>query len=551
MKNVVYAGLVFATLSACGGGGPDAGKCIGSDSVCHPSSSAGNGVIAAAATVAKQCVAPRPASAMDPFTQKPYGDTQGSLTTEKAWIRGYVNETYLWYQDVAFTNPDFYVIGATVTDVEPSDNSKSSIKLTSNLEVLNAYFNSQRSTLVTPSGKPKDQYHYTYATDEWNALSNAGSSVGFGFQIALIASKPPRSAVVAYSDPGTPASENNLGRGAKIVQVNGVNVVDGDPAVLNEGLFSPTEGKQYTFVVQDQGSTATRTITMAARTVISTPVQNVKTLPAPYADVGYMQFNEHIATAESQLIAAVNQLKLANAGAGIKDLVLDLRYNGGGLLDIASELAYMIAGPTPTAGKTFEKTSFNDKNPFKLSDADAITPFYTTTQGFSTTTGQVLPQLGLARVFILAGSGTCSASEAIINGLRGVGIQVVLIGNTTCGKPYGFYPQDNCSTTYFTVQFKGVNQAGFGEYADGFIPGGGANTGNNLPGCAVADDFSKPLGDITEARLAAAMQFRTGGSCASAMMANGASMSKVMLPDASLGRSFVRENRIYRPRPVR
>ncbi|MES2743640.1 MAG: S41 family peptidase [Pseudomonadota bacterium] len=473
------------------------------------------------------------------------------MTSEKAWIRGYVNETYLWYQDVTFTDPALYVIGATVKDVQPADNTETSVKLTTDLDVLNAYFNSQRSQQSTPSGKPKDQYHYTYATDEWIALSNAGSSVGFGFQIALVSAKPPRSAVVAYADPGTPATENNLGRGAQIVQVNGANVIDGDPAVLNEGLFSPVEGKQYTFVVQDQGSTSTRTITMTARTVTATPVQNVKTLPAPYADVGYMQFNEHIATAEGQLIAAVNQLKLANDGAGIKDLVLDLRYNGGGLLDIASELAYMIAGPAPTAGKTFEKTSFNDKNPFKLSDADTITPFYSTAHGFSATTGQVLPQLGLSRVFILAGSGTCSASEAIINGLRGVGIQVVLIGNTTCGKPYGFYPQDNCSTTYFTVQFKGVNQAGFGEYADGFVPGGKGNTANNLPGCAVADDLSKPLGDITEARLASALQFRTSGSCASAMMVKGASMSNKMLPDASLGRAFVRENRIYRPRSAR
>ena len=58
---------------------------------------------------------------------------------------------------------------------------------------------------------------------------------------------------------------------------------------------------------------------------------------------------------------------------------------------------------------------------------------------------------------------TCSASESIINGLRGVNVQVIQIGSTTCGKPYGFYPEDNCGTTYFSIQFKGVNAAGFGE----------------------------------------------------------------------------------------
>ena len=57
-----------------------------------------------------------------------------------------------------------------------------------------------------------------------------------------------------------------------------------------------------------------------------------------------------------------------------------------------------------------------------------------------------------------------------MNGLRGVGVEVIQIGSTTCGKPYGFYPTDNCGTTYFTIQFKGVNDAGFGDYSDGFSP---------------------------------------------------------------------------------
>ena len=52
----------------------------------------------------------------------------------------------------------------------------------------------------------------------------------------------------------------------------------------------------------------------------------------------------------------------------------------------------------------------------------------------------------------------------------GIDIDVRLIGDTTCGKPYGFLPEDNCGTTYFTVQFKGANAKGFGDYSDGFTP---------------------------------------------------------------------------------
>ena len=86
---------------------------------------------------------------------------------------------------------------------------------------------------------------------------------------------------------------------------------------------------------------------MTSVDVTSTPVQNVDTVTTASGKVGYMLFNDHIATAEQELIDAVNQLKTA----GISDLVLDIRYNGGGFLDIASELAYMIAGNARTTAR--------------------------------------------------------------------------------------------------------------------------------------------------------------------------------------------------------
>src|SRR5690606_24105135 len=92
--------------------------------------------------------------------------------------------------------------------------------------------------------------------------------------------------------------------------------------------------------------------------------------------------------------------------------------------------------------------------------------------------------------------------------------EVIQIGSTTCGKPYGYYPHDNCGTTYFSIQLQAVNDKGFGEYQDGFSPGNTLGpAGVRLPGCSVADDFSKPLGDPTEARFAAALQHRVDGSC--------------------------------------
>ena len=85
---------------------------------------------------------------------------------------------------------------------------------------------------------------------------------------------------------------------------------------------------------------------MTSARIAATPVQNVKTIDTASGRVGYLQFNDHVAPAEAQLIAAVNQFK----SAGIADLVLDMRYNGGGLLPIASELAYMVATARRHAG---------------------------------------------------------------------------------------------------------------------------------------------------------------------------------------------------------
>jgi carboxyl-terminal processing protease len=241
-----------------------------------------------------------------------------------------------------------------------------------------------------------------------------------------------------------------------------------------------------------------RTVVLRSAQITKVPVQNVQTLQTATGKVGYLLFNDHVATSEVQLMNAISQLK----ADGVQDLVLDIRYNGGGLLDIASELAYMVAGPARTTGAVFERLQFNRKNPFQLTDADTVTPFHPASLGFSARAGQALPQLGLSRVTVLTGGGTCSASESIINGLRGVNVQVNAIGNTTCGKPYGFIPRDNCGTTYFAIQFKGVNNQDFGDYADGMAPT-----------CSVADDFSRPLGDPAEGRLAAALSYRVTGIC--------------------------------------
>jgi hypothetical protein len=270
--------------------------------------------------------------------------------------------------------------------------------------------------------------------------------------------------------------------------------------------------------------------------------------------VGYLLFNNQLAQAETQLVSAINTLK----SAAVTDLVLDMRYNGGGYLDIASELAYMIAGPQPTAGQTFELIQFNAKHPSTdpvTGAAIAPTEFHTMTLGLSATRGQPLPSLNLMKVYVLTTSGTCSASEAVMNSLQGVGVQVIQVGTTTCGKPYGFYPADNCGTTYFSIQFRGVNARSFGDYSDGFSPSAAmtASTGTHatFPGCTVNDDFTHALGDQNESLLFSALSYRATQSCGTppAGLAPNAAVKWIARAGQSyLVRSPMREIRILRPR---
>ncbi|MBS0395872.1 MAG: peptidase, partial [Proteobacteria bacterium] len=315
-----------------------------------------------------------------------------------------------------------------------------------------------------------------------------------------------------------------LARGASVVAVDGValaTATSAQLATLNAGLFPATAGETHSLEVLDYGATQPRTVSITSATVSETPVKYAQVLSTASGPVGYVLFSDHIAPAESELVAAVNTFKTA----GITDLILDLRYNGGGYLDIASELAFMIAGPAATSGKTFEQLTFNNQYPASVDPVtgggNSPTPFWSQTPGITggLAAGQALPALSLARVFVILGGDTCSASEAIINGLSGINVPVILVGGQSCGKPYGFYPQDNCGTTYFSIEFRGVNNQGFGDYPDGFAPVNDSfATGLpvSMPGCPVADDLGHALGDPAEARLAAALGYRATGTCPAA-----------------------------------
>ncbi len=474
---------VSTLLAACGGGGGGGGSAAPAP---PPATGFAAGTFEPSTQFRNRCQNPRSGN---------FPDVQGSTEDENNWLRSWSNELYLWYDEIDDQDPAAFSTAA--------------------------YFDLMKTNAVTTSGAPKDRFHFTIPTDEWVARSQSGVSAGYGAEFALISASPPREVAVAFTDPGTPASVQGLSRGARVLEVDGVDMVNGtDTDTLNAGLFPSDVGEVHTFVVQDLDATTTRTISMTSAQVTADPVQFERVFNTASGVVGYLFFSTHIAPAEVQLVQAMSEF----ATAGVTDLVVDLRYNGGGFLDIANELAFMIAG-TAASGQVFDEIQFNDKhqvvNPV-TNETLAPTLFHEVTQNFSGPAGQPLPVLNLNRVFVLATGDTCSASESLINGLRGVGVEVVLIGETTCGKPYGFYAFDNCGTSYFSIQFRGINAQGFGDYADGFSPETGAQIqGTTVPGCYVLDDFDRPLGDPQEAQLAAALGYIETASCPAASV-NGA-----------------------------
>ncbi len=471
--------LILSSLIACGGSSSDS-----------PEPAEGltwtSGVFEDEGNFKNLCQVPRSGTDINGDS---FPDRAGSTLHENHWLRSWSNNTYLWYNEIVDQNPALF----STAD----------------------YFTQLKTTQTTASGNLKDNFHFSIPTDEWLQQNQAGVSAGYGMRLAIIAATPPREVRIAFVEPGAPASAN-LARGMEIIEVDGVDVVnDGsqqDVDTINAALFPSDTGQTHNFKARKLDNSIIE-FSMTSAAITTLPVQNVTTIDTASGKVGYMLFNTHIQTAEEGLLDAMTQL----ANAGVQDLVLDLRYNGGGLLAIASQLAYMIAGSSSTNGKTFDSLTFNNKHPSinpVTGQALTPTPFINTTVGFSVAAGQALPSLNLNRVFILSTGGTCSASEAIINGLRGVDIEVILIGSTTCGKPYGFFPTDNCGTTYFTIQFRGENDKGFGDYADGFSPANTAGTvGELVTGCSVADDFSHSLGDPQEAQLAAALGYRNSSTC--------------------------------------
>jgi C-terminal processing protease CtpA/Prc len=455
MRSLVLRGAAVVGLAAvlliagCGGGGGNPGACVsGSPEVCAE----GGNYNSSGATVS-----PAAASGTPESSQRWAGIC--TLEGEKSFTRSYLDEVYLWYLDIPLLDP------ASYTDVT-------------------SYFYNLLSPAVDASGRYKDRFSFVVASADADSLLT-GAATSYGVQWQTDAQGRARA---AYVEQGSPAQAAGLARGAELVTV----LTPGTPN------WYPNGPAQINFVYRSAPGQPTATLTLSSAALQADPLPQVRTLTSTGGrKVAYLLFNAHTQGAQDKLVPAILGLQQS----GVTDLVLDMRYNRGGYLYTALGLSSMLTGPQAD-GRVFEKLKYNDKRAAETQAS--VMDFSGELQVGETIypAGTPLPRLALPRVFVLTTGNTCSASESVINSLRGVGVQVVLVGSTTCGKPYGFSRKDNCGLSYFPIEFQGVNDQGFGDYASGFAPS-----------CAAADDFDHALGDPGERLLATALAYADSGSC--------------------------------------
>jgi carboxyl-terminal processing protease len=221
--------------------------------------------------------------------------------------------------------------------------------------------------------------------------------------------------------------------------------------------------------------------TMTKRLVTIPTVSLTRVFEIEGRKVGYLFFRNFVKPSSD----ALNDAFAAMKEAGVTELVLDLRYNGGGLVDVATHLGSLIGGAL-TEGQVFAEFRHNDRN-----------TRYDETLRF----GHVVSALTLSRVVVIATRSSASASELVINGLRPF-MPVVVIGDRTYGKPVGQYGFNFCDKVLAPVAFSLVNADGQGDFFDGISAD-----------CAAPDDIEHDLGAADEGSLAEALHYIRTGTC--------------------------------------
>jgi len=371
---------------------------------------------------------------------------QCDITSQKQFVFDVMHDTYLWYDQVPTVD---------IADYNTVDETLDALRVA------------------------QDRFSYITTESANDNFFEEGTFEGFGF-LALINSTQD-AYLLGYVFNDAPSGRAGWKRTDRITAINGVssaNIIAGTG--LNAALSGLNVGDTATFTIDTgDGIPADQILTKALVTMNTVLVSEVVNTGSQ--TVGYIALSSFIENTSGEFSTAVDTLAAGN----ITELVLDLRYNGGGRVSASRAVASYIGG-TNVQGSIFSKTIHNDK--YTASNSSSLFDSFSNA-------------LNLSKVYILSTASTCSASELVINSLSPF-VEVVQIGGTTCGKPVGMYGKRFCNQIILPIEFQSVNANDQGDYFDGLAAD-----------CPASDDLTRGFADVQENMFSAAIYHMNNSQC--------------------------------------
>jgi len=324
---------------------------------------------------------------------------------------------------------------------------------------------------------PVDRWSFAMKQTEWDDVSS-GVAGDFGLGVFFRVEGDLR---VKSVERASPAGLAGVHRGWRITKINGnSNITTANSNFIIDAVFYATN---TTFTFQKPDGTSVD-MALTAKTYQEHPIYLDSVYTTGSKKLGYIVFNSFLGDT-TEVYNEFNRIFNKFNAAGVTDVAVDLRYNGGGYVTVQEKLANYLA-PAAANGGVMMNQEFNDKYASSFNE----------TYNFSK-----LGPLNLNRVFFIVSPNTASASELLINNLKPY-MDVKLVGpDHSYGKPVGYFPIPVGDWYIFPVSFRSTNKAGQGNYFNGFA------VDSQQP-----DGLDKDWGDINETAFGSVIKYVGTGS---------------------------------------
>ncbi|MBF8271652.1 MAG: PDZ protein [Magnetococcales bacterium] len=323
----------------------------------------------------------------------------------------------------------------------------------------------------------RDKWSYIISMEELTAHLSTGEFTGIGVRTSQDSDAKLWIRQV-FSD--SPAAKKGIRRGDRILKINGRTVAEINASKGWDDAFgADAAGVEVTLMIQRDGATEME-FKLVKSTFSLDAVQVSQVMQQGGTKIAYLVYDSFTNASYLSLAKAFATFK----DNGVTEIILDLRYNSGGLIDVAAYLASLLRDASDK--DIFAIMRYNDR--------------HNTSDNYLSYT-RLSTDLNLSRVIVITTSSTCSASEMVIQGLKPY-VTVVTVGSTTCGKPVGMDLVPFADQVLAAVSFEIMNANREADYYNGLAPT-----------CSAKDDMAHELGDASESSLATALSYIAKGAC--------------------------------------